>query len=62
MEVVMNGVSFNRDLCSKMTKKHFLEAHEKSCFLDRNIEDRRIILTDVYSIIKGKSVANEGLY
>ena len=62
MEVVMNGVSFNRDLCSKMTKKQILEAHEKSCFLDRNIEDRRKILTDVYSIIKGKSVANEGLY
>lgn len=61
MEVVMNGVSFNRDLCSKMTKKQFLEAHEKTYFLDRNIEDRRKILTDVYSVIKGESVINEGL-
>ena len=61
MEVVMNGVSFNRDLCSKMTKKQFLENKKKTYFLDRNIEDRRKILTDVYSIIKGESVTNEGL-
>lgn len=61
MDVIMNGVSFNRDVCAKMTSKQFLEAHENAYFLDHNIEDRRKILTDVYSIIKGKSVTNEGL-
>ena len=62
MEVIMNGVSFNRELCAKMTRMQFLEAHENTYFLDRNIEDRRKILTDVYSIIKGKSMTNEGLF
>lgn len=61
MEVVMNGVSFNRDICSKMTRKQFLAAHENVFFLDRDIEDRRKILMDVYSIIKGKLVTEEGL-
>lgn len=61
MEVMMNGVSFNRELCSKMSKKQFLEAHEKVFFLDRSVEDRRKILSDVYSIIKNKSFSGKGL-
>lgn len=54
MEVKVNGISFNAELCRKMKKKEFVEHHEKSFFLDKSKEDRCKILEDIYSIITGK--------
>lgn len=50
--MVINGVSFNDEACLGMGKKSFVKAHEGSFFLDRDITDRRRILSDAYDIMR----------
>ena len=52
----LNGVSFNEELCLKMSKKEFVKSHVDSLYLDRSKEDREKLLDFAYDKMKGKKV------
>lgn len=56
----VSGVSFNDEECLKMTRKQFVKAHEDKFYLDRPVEERRIILDDAYSIMEGNKLNDLG--
>lgn len=58
--MVMNGVSFNDDLCAAMSKGDFIKLHEESFFLDKSVKDRRKILSDAYDVMFSGKIINEG--
>lgn len=58
--MVINGVSFDERLCLEMRKGNFIKAHEDTFFLDREIRDRRKILSDAYDVMMGDN--NKGSF
>lgn len=56
--MVMNGVSFNNEACLAVGKGDFIKAHEDTFFLDKEIRDRRKILSDAYDVMSGNKIYN----
>jgi hypothetical protein len=49
----VEGVIFADDNVALMKKKDFIDLHMNVAFLDREEEDRRNMLSDIYDKIKG---------
>lgn len=54
--VVVEGIHFNPVAIYNMNKKKFVDSHKSVYFLDREMEKRESILSDVYDKIKGVSL------
>lgn len=48
------GVAFNVELCSKMSKEEFIEHHKDAFWRDRNEVTRKKMLADCYERMFGK--------
>jgi hypothetical protein len=55
----VEGVYFNDANIALMKKKDFVELHINVIFLDREEEDRRNMLSDIYDKIKGVKRSKE---
>lgn len=53
--MIVEGVNFNDVLVKKMKKRDFINTMKKVFFLDRQTEERELLLSSVYDRIKGKS-------
>lgn len=52
--MVVENVNFIEKAVRKLMKEEFVRMHENMFFLDRKIEERRKMLSDIYSrIVKG---------
>lgn len=49
--VTIEGVSFNVEICSKMTLPEFKKRHSKDFWKDRTSAERDVILEKAYGII-----------
>lgn len=50
--MIINGVNFNVELVKAMKKKAFIDAHAKVLFLNKDIEERKLLLGKIYEEIK----------
>ncbi len=50
--MIFEKVNFNEEAIRKMTYPQFEEAHIKVLWLDRDVETRKKMLSEVYGLIK----------
>lgn len=50
--MIVEGVNFNSCLVLKMKKRDFIDQHKRVFYLDRPMEDREKILSEIYDKIK----------
>lgn len=48
----IEGVTFVEDAVKSMTKTAFIKKHIDVIWLDRNVDDRKKMLSDAYHLIK----------
>ena len=51
----VEGVTFNEELVRNIKKKDFIDMHKRVFYLDRSIENRETLLSDIYDKICGNS-------
>lgn len=50
----VEGYTFNERIIRNESKREFLRKHERFCFPERSLEERRKVLSEIYDRIIGR--------